>query len=303
MDTLTVLKSVNGQSLAKKYFADVDGFRHVDFVIPKIFNIERTEVRDLASLGEAISELEAQPTKAVIRGKLKDGYSDRNQVRQTASATASFIPKPRKWLCIDLDELPLPNEFADFNEHLDAVARHAADKLPPEFRGVDFFWQFSGSMGIKPGIRIHLWYWLSRPVSDVEAKAWLSSAETKVDRSLYSPEHLHYTSSPIIEPADADPVQQRSGYCEFGNAIAEVPVPPDLGERAEAHIRTRRKNKLSADGTRLEDSRIVRNEDGTVIDGREQFIFYKSLDACAELTRGQDLAQNVPTVDQIADLT
>ena len=52
--------------------------------------------------------------------------------------------------------------------------------------------QLSSSAGIKPGLRVHLWYWLDRPVSDAEAKRWLKGAP--VDLSIYQP--VGITTSP-----------------------------------------------------------------------------------------------------------
>jgi hypothetical protein len=62
-------------------------------------------------------------------------------------------------------------------------------RYPPEFQNVSTWWQMTNSAGIKPGIRLRLWFWLDRPVTDDEAKRWLAYAP--VDQALYSPVQVH----------------------------------------------------------------------------------------------------------------
>jgi hypothetical protein len=91
-----------------------------------------------------------------------------------------------------------------------------------------------GSAGIKPGIRCHLWWWLSRAISDAEAKGWLAGAP--VDRSLYAPVALHYVAAPLLAPGTPDPVIRRCGFRQ--GLVDTVEVPDELPRiapiRAEA---------------------------------------------------------------------
>ena len=106
------------------------------------------------------------------------------------------------------------------------VCRAAVATLPPEFHAASTWWQMTSSAGIKPGIRLRLWYRLDRPVSDDEAKRWLEASP--VDRSLYSPVQAHYVAAPIFDPTDLDPVPRRCGFWwRLVNAVAvpELPEP------------------------------------------------------------------------------
>jgi hypothetical protein len=81
---------------------------------------------------------------------------------------------------IDIDSLAWDGDINDQK----AMLSHAIQQLPLEFRSVDCWYHFSSSMGIKDGIRVHLWYWLERPCSDDEMKAWLSGCP--VDMQLFN---------------------------------------------------------------------------------------------------------------------
>ena len=69
---------------------------------------------------------------------------------------------------IDIDDLELPAEYADVDASKPDILAHTTAKLPEAFRGVDCHYQFSASMGVKTDkVRVHLWYWLDRKVSDL----------------------------------------------------------------------------------------------------------------------------------------
>ena len=82
--------------------------------------------------------------------------------------------------------------------------RAAVWTLPPEFGDASAWWQMTSSAGIKPGIRLRLWYWLDHAIDDQACKRWL--ADAPVDRSLFSAVQVHYVAAPnFADPAD-DPV-------------------------------------------------------------------------------------------------
>jgi hypothetical protein len=97
--------------------------------------------------------------------------------------------------------------------------------LPVEFRDASAWWQMTSSAGLKPGgIRIRLWYFLDRAVTDEECKRWL--AEAPVDRSLFNPVQFHYTARPVFDPPEADPVPIRSGWWWRHTNVVKVPELP-----------------------------------------------------------------------------
>jgi hypothetical protein len=127
---------------------------------------------------------------------------------------------------IDGDDDPAPIDPVRDWAH---ALRGVIITLPPEFHDASVWWSMTSSAGIKPGIRLRLWYWLDRPVSDEEAKRWLR--RSPVDHSLYGAVGIHYTAAPIFDPPGLDPVPLRSGFWwRHSNAVAvpdlRVPVTP-----------------------------------------------------------------------------
>jgi integrase len=84
---------------------------------------------------------------------------------------------------IDIDSLPWDGDINDQQ----AMLSYAIQQLLAEFQAVDCWYHFSSSMGIKSGIRVHLWFWLERPCSDDEMKAWLSGCPVDLRSSTTEP--------------------------------------------------------------------------------------------------------------------
>ena len=235
-----------------------------------------------------------QPVASVKVGQLINRSKD--------GVGASIRSNSCQSLCVDIDGVEFPEEWKDFNSFPREIAQYAASLLPAEFQGVDFHFQFSSRMGIKPGIRIHLWFWLNRPISDSEAKGWLFDAT--VDKRLYTPVQPLFTAAPIFDPPDADPVKVRSGLFISGNGVSAVPVPDDLEERFAEQEKTQSKTpRFIGMGHTLDHQDIIRDEDGRVVDGREYFLFLKSVDAAKELCTGKTLPNQAPSVDELAAKT
>jgi hypothetical protein len=108
------------------------------------------------------------------------------------------------------------------------VIRAAVVTLPAEFHDASSYWQMTSSAGIKPGIRLRLWYWCARPVNDDEAKRWLEASP--VDTSLHGAVAIHYTAAPIFDPPGLDPVPLRSGFWWRHRNTVHV---PDLAPKQE----------------------------------------------------------------------
>jgi hypothetical protein len=302
---MLVLIHPNGKPLTKSFFWDGDKLVEHRASFLTYYGWQRLRVEDLNSLSKALKGLEAQTDRMVIRGLPASDTNEGQLIRRKKNLPSGGIRSSLcQWLCIDIDGLLFPDGLSDFNRFPTEMAKYAASMLPPEFHRVDFHFQFSSSIGIKEGIRIHLWFWLGRPISDNEASVWVSQSKVNVDLSLYTPVQPHYTAAPIFDPVDADPVKVRSGLIEYDNGLSAVPVPDDLDQIAKEQTRNKTHRLRTVDADRqLDGDRVVRNAEGLVIDGREQLLFYKSVQAIRELTKGQKKPEQFDDLDALTDLT
>jgi len=197
-EDVTILTSANHTSLIKT-FSGPD-LKEQPFVIGKEFNVTEEPVSNLQSLSKILQRLENDPTQTIIRGSLiEDQTNPVPRNKQTFSAT------PRQWCMIDIDSLAWDGDINDQR----AMLSYAIKQLPADFQSVDCWYHFSSSMGIKAGIRVHLWFWLERPCTDEEMKAWLSGCP--VDLRLFNPIQIHLALSKVVLPAPRNPVSNVTG--------------------------------------------------------------------------------------------
>jgi hypothetical protein len=195
VESITVLRA-NGRRLAKTIHPDgtIDHYGQVRTV-----DLSQRPLASLAALERLLRFLEHRRDCCILRG----APADRNRVkavrrllytdRETGEAP-TIIEAPRRWVALDIDEMPRPDWVEPSD--LPACACVAIRKLPDEFQQATFVVQATASHGLKPGIRIRLWAYLSRPITGAELKYWLRRAP--VDRSNVVPGH----GEVIVPPTD-----------------------------------------------------------------------------------------------------
>ncbi|WP_339816908.1 hypothetical protein [uncultured Paracoccus sp.] len=257
---------------------------------------------DLQSLGEALGNLEGNPSKFVIRGQLICGRSCsgvRRLLKPQGGVPATFEACPREWCMIDIDELPLPSDVDDFRANKERLVSIAIAHLPPEFATVDCWYQFSGSMGVKTNrIRLHLWFWLDRPVRDNELKAWLQGYP--VDLAVYNAVQPHYTAAPVLADGVCDPMPDRSGFYRAGRQVTTVTVPDEFEVAPTSASATRRGRAGRPAG--FSGTRIVRDPNtNLVVDGRRMFLLQASNKATTAVVKAGQ-AEKI-AVEELAQMT
>lgn len=183
-DRVTILTCVNDYASATKIIrVDDDGtIIKVQFSAGTKFTYREEVVRDIYSLGELIRSQESKTKELVIRGEpLKTNKSIIVSRQGEGRKEAAFRDVGRRWMMIDIDDLPLP-EFLDPVEDPEAVVKWARASLPKPFRKATCYYQFSTSqslpqkLGEKPKqvIKIHLFFWLNKPVNSAEWRRYIN---------------------------------------------------------------------------------------------------------------------------------
>ncbi|MBB3713925.1 hypothetical protein FHS00_003538, partial [Limimaricola variabilis] len=298
LETLTILRSFDCPA-AKTILPTPTGLQATPLQHARVFDVEVAEVDCLATLGQVLRSLEKDPQALVVRGKLIEGRPStaiRRTLKPKENELPNFEPAARRWCMLDIDNVPLPEEFAEVGSCKDSVIRYATEQLPQAFHGIDCWYQFSASMGIKKDlVRVHLWYWLDRAVTDEELKGWLQ--DVPVDLALFNPVQPHYTAAPVLADGVQDPLPQRSGFFRAGGGRTGVSVPDRL-PAYRRNSRTRRSGGVGGGGSSI----IYRDPaTGLISDGRRSWMLRASNDAMREAV--QSKAADTPDVEAIAERT
>ena len=299
MDYLSILTATEG-FCTKQFKQSGDSLMQLTPKMPYLFDHTTVAVDSLAALSSQLLRLEDRPNRQVIRGGLIDSrvpVSVRRTTKAKQGQEPNFQTAARRWCLIDIDDLPLPEHLSDYQANKTEIVDFAVSHLPKQFHNVQCWYQFSSSMGIKKDkIRLHLWYWLSRPCSDVEMKGWLQ--DSPVDLALFNPVQPHFTANPIFLDGAIDPFPDRSGMYKPSD-IMEVAVPELIPSVVARKIKSTTNNFGQLDG-----QEILRDEDsGLIIDGRERFMLTCSNQAMRQLVKESGVKKAEVNLEELTDLT
>lgn len=220
-ESVTILRA-RGRMLAKSIGAggEVRGYDRA-----KLVDLIASPVDDLAGLYWLLAGLQARYDSAIIRGAPADPGRVQRVRRllhsdpETAEAP-TIIEMPRRWLALDIDGLPAPGGI-DLRD-LQGCAQLALAALPEAFHGAACVVQATASHGLKPGLRLRLWCWLSRPLSGIEARAWLRGYP--VDNCIFGAAQPIYTAAPLFT-GGTDPLTARLAFVP---GLGQIDPPPPV---------------------------------------------------------------------------
>jgi hypothetical protein len=223
-DSITILKA-RGRRLAKLIEAPE---RIVGYDDAKTFDATERPLASLDDLERLVRALLRRPDCCVVRGSLIGGPT-RHRIRRLIYSdpdtgdAPTLRASPRCWLALDLDGVELDPEIPAHD--LARCAAAAVRALPIPFGRAALIAQATASHGLKPGMRLRLWFWLSRPTSGDELKRWLRAYP--VDCSVFSAAQINYTAAPVLAAGVADPVPTRIVRLP-GAETVQVPDPSEL---------------------------------------------------------------------------
>ena len=199
---------------------------------PVLFTHAAEPVADLGDLFELLCWSSSQTDTYIVRPAVIEGAPVK--IRRKSSGTEQqLIDVPRSWLMVDIDKdvLTFPRSWRRNPERYIRALIKAA--LPPAFHGAGVIAQFSSQMLADGGTpRVHLWFWLHRPLTSSEAKHWLNGCP--IDRAVYSRGQPHFTAAPIFEDG-VDPLgEQRLVF--MPGPVVEVPEGIDTSAPDEGVI-------------------------------------------------------------------
>jgi len=254
VDSVTILTTKGGLRATKLLELTSSGWLVTPYDRAAWFSVEERQVGNIFDLAALLTDLERRPHSFIVRGQLLEGIDRSNARRLLHDRTVNGVVTPatlracaRRWIPLDIDSLPLPDGL-DPLAYPEAAVRYVLTLLPDMFTSVTVWWCFTSTMGIKPGLRMRLFFWSARPISDEELKRLLCETVPveglprskwrqlwPIDGSLYNPAQAIYTAHPIVR-GGADPVPVRSGILvgdchEVTPPTILRPEPPTGGKR------------------------------------------------------------------------
>lgn len=192
-DVLTFLSSP--ETLGTKTFhPGPGGVESIDYSMPAgPFHVTRVPVADLEDASRYL--LACPPQAFMVRGMSPHAAIPYRRHKAHPGELPSLAAEAHRLLPIDWDDpetcgLPPCTDIY-------TAAVQIRGSLPGEFHAARCLAVGSSSAGRKPGRRVRLWFWCSRPVADAEAKAWLDGYGT--DLGIYTPSQPIYVATPRFD--------------------------------------------------------------------------------------------------------
>lgn len=192
----------------------------------KTFDIENVDFNDFDDMVMILEWLETEPHRALIRGEaIAPGPAQHRLLRDQPDGrkqTIRAVDGGLSWLMLDVDKAPVPPGLAQTNQaRLDYLRTY----LPPEFRDVTTYYQWSSSAGLDGWqmLSAHFYFWLDEPLkcANLHARSLKGDWRNLVDPAPFTANQVHYTAAPIFVDRP-DPVGSRSGVITGGQATVAL---------------------------------------------------------------------------------
>ena len=226
-DTVTVLRAT-GRRLAKLWTPDG---QCAGYDRARTFTMHPFSLDGLDALARLLTRLRDRPDCCIVRAEpLDPGRTAAQRRLLYADHATGELPtvreRARYWLALDLDNVPRPPGVPVTS--LPECAAAALAGLPSAFTGARCIVQATAGHGMKPGIRLRLWFWCSRALTGPELKRWLRG--TLADPSVFGAVQPIYTAAPLFAPGCTDPLPERMALLD-GAALV---LPPSAAALAPA---------------------------------------------------------------------
>jgi hypothetical protein len=188
--------------------------------LPYLCTFSEVKIGSTNALADALAQLAGDSKTCILRARPLGPGPSRRILHDQGGDVATLEDVPRAWVLIDLDSIDCP-EGIDFTREPHKAAVYARrHTLPPEFHKASCVWHASSNAGLKPGIRLHLWYYLSAALDTEQLKHWLR--DTKCDKKALGANQPLFTADPIFDGVP-DPMSKRRGILQ-GSPRVHVPA-------------------------------------------------------------------------------
>ena len=202
----------------------------------KYYTLKQRPVASIKDLSVLLTELSFDTHSCLIRGTPvsvdtmagRDGPQYRHGL--VRKALDYFDDQPLHTVMIDVDGY---QSFAwdEIAHPKEAINEFIQTQLPAEWHNRAYHWHLSNSFGHPSkqtdGLRVHLWFWLARPLTSAQLKAYAKATDLKADVALFNPVQAHFTANPAMESGVTDTVSKRSGFA-YGIGTVHLDVTDEI---------------------------------------------------------------------------
>jgi len=309
--TVTVIRSLD-HPLTKRFYLDNEGeVQRENYQNAFTFNAANVPITGIRDLSQVLTSIAGDKTAAVLRG-----VSKADPGRTTWRTQDQFPEHPlgTHWVMLDIDGEEVPDGMTVVS--VDAVRWLVDQKLPSEFRNITLHYQFSGSAGVldaqgallKPGLRVHLFFFLDRRVRGDQLSAYLCGH--CIDTGFYTIEankghvaqfkpgidpapirsavQVHFVANPIIEEGvncllnDAE----RNGLIDGEKDVVMIPEIPDTLISDARQLQSRLRGDWQRENGYTPKKIQLSNNKGFV-----SVTYYQPPSAPGEIRRGRTLSR------------
>jgi hypothetical protein len=234
-DVVTVAQSCSNLVLTKKFYRDGTVLPY-DMV--KTFNFYEYEIYDLIDLSKVVMNCIDKPKLCLLRCRIKDQWRHQRRLYNEI-----LIEQPMHWFALDIDGYKTSS--GNIRKDAEAVL------LGLGWQGVECFALASASYGIKPGIRMRMFFWANRPVDHIILKKFLMNNKVCADLALFFPIQPIYVAKPLFLDGMKDPVAPGGRHAWIDGDYSSVTIAErfsgDHGRYAErSYTKKQAKHYLTA---------------------------------------------------------
>ncbi len=229
-EVITVLIALDGHTASKRFDKINGDIVKKDYDAGMFFGLMSRTASNILELSSVLSALEPLPNALVIRGEIRPGKDGSHRIQRLLTNFGT-PPQGRYWVLLDFDKIALPPQLSLWG-NVAEVCEFLVNLLPVEFHDASCHWQLSSSAGMSDDakVSIHLWFWLDRPVTNEQLKAWGKAVNDAagyklIDLALFNDVQAHYTAAPIFGEGVTNPFPVRSGLIEKTRGTVAIRLP------------------------------------------------------------------------------
>lgn len=155
-------------------------------------NCMNIDFETIEEFAELLNELNLAEDKAIMRAVASSDEMF-EVTRRTQGEDAPFSDGLINWVCLDIDDCPLPEDILE--EEIPEFVMYS--KFPEAFHSVDYVAQFSNRAGFDgwKTAKLHFWMLLTNGASNDDLKRW-QTHNLQFDPSVFKTVQPIYTSKP-----------------------------------------------------------------------------------------------------------